>query len=70
MPTTLRELIDNPNVRNARAEFLAAAIACDVLRRCNFDELPAILAAVGEWRADVLAAIRQNFPQHCEGAAT
>jgi hypothetical protein len=69
MPQMLTDIMTNPNLRGARAEWLAGAIACDILRRCNVDELPRILAAVGEWRGDVLAAIRQHFPQYCREAA-
>jgi hypothetical protein len=68
MPQLLADLMTNPNLARADAAWLASAIASDCLRRCNVDELPRLLAAIGAWRADVLAAIRANFPQHCEGA--
>lgn len=67
MPELLREIMTNPNVCGAPAHILASAIASDCLRRVNVDELPRLLAAIGAWRADVLAAIRANFPQHCGG---
>lgn len=65
MPQMLVDLMTNPNLANAKAEWLASAIASDCLRRCNVDELPRLLAEVGAWRPDVLAAIRTGFPQHC-----
>lgn len=67
MPELLRDLMTNPNLTRAPAGLLASAIASDCLRRCNVDELPRLLATIGAWRADVLAAIRANFPQHCGG---